>query len=125
MASPIRGYIVTALAFATIALAASAVEAQSQQYPPPHPHVAKNMSVTSAHALTPAEVASNESNASGDIFVRRSGRNYYDGTWTSAESEHRYVTDTRTPFYPLGPAFTANRGFDNLPSAREPFWPGF
>jgi len=28
--------------------------------------------------------------------------------------------------YPLGPAFTAySGGYENLPNAREPFWPGF
>jgi hypothetical protein len=123
MASPIRGALVSVLAVAS--LAASAAQAQSQQFPPAH-HSAKHMAVTPAHKLTPAEQVSDESNTTSDIFVRKSGRNYYDGSWVPAGTTNRYFSDTKQPYYPLGPAFTAyTGGYENLPSAREPFWPGF
>lgn len=127
MARPIRGVVVCVLALASLALAASAAEAQSQQYPPAHHRAVKPMAVTPARKLTPAEVASNESNTTGDIFVRGSGRNYYNGSWVPAGTTNRYFSDTKQPYYPsLGPAFTAyTGGYENLPSAREPFWPGF
>jgi hypothetical protein len=126
MASPIRGAFVSVLALASFALAASAAQAQSQQYPPPHHRTARQMAVTSAHKLTPAEQVSDEANTTNDIFVRRSGRNYYDGSWVPAGTTNRYFSDTKQPYYPLGPAFTAyTGGYENLPSAREPFWPGF
>jgi hypothetical protein len=127
MASPIRGALVSVLAVASLALAASAAEAQSQQNPPPHHHTAKQMAVTPSHKLTPAEQVSDEANTTSDIFVRRSGRNYYDGSWVPAGTTNRYFSDTTQPYYPsLGPAFTAyTGGYENLPSARGPFWPGF
>ena len=121
MAGPIGGFIVSALAVATLALTAPVVQAQQNALPVRHHHPAKS-SVTP----TPAEVASAESNTTGDIFVRKSGRNYYDGSWVPAGTTNRYFSDTKQPFYPLGPAFTAYQGgYENLPSAREPFWPGF
>jgi hypothetical protein len=127
MASPFRGPIVSVLAFATLAVGVSAAEAQSQQYPPPHRHAAKNAAVTPARKLTPAEQVSDEANTTSDIFVRKSGRNYYDGSWVPVGTTNRYFSDTKQAYWPsLGPSFTAyTGGYENLPSAREPFWPGF
>ena len=123
MASQSRGFILSVLAVAAVSLGASAVQAQS--YPPPH-HTAKHTSVTPARKLTPAEQVSDEANTTSDIFVRKSGRNYYDGSWVPEGTTNRYMSLTRQPLYPLGPAFTAyTGGYENLPSAHEPFWPGF
>ena len=125
MASPVRGALVSVLALASLALAASAAAAQSQPYPQHH-HTARHMAVTPGHKLTPAEQVADEANTTTDIFVRRSGRNYYDGSWVGAGTTNRYFSDTVQPLYPLGPAFTAyTGGYENLPSARGPFWPGF
>jgi hypothetical protein len=126
MASLFRGSLISALAVALVALSASVAQAQSQQYPAPHHHAAKQMSLSPARKLTPAEQVSDEANTTSDIFVRHSGRNYYDGSWVPVGTTNRYFSDTKQPLYPLGPAFTAyTGGYENLPSAREPFWPGF
>jgi len=105
-----RRSILSALALASLACLATHAGAQQTLTVQPPPH--------HRPAHPPAQ--------NGDIYVNKSGRGFLQGSIAGPESERNYFNDTKTPYYPLGPAFTANQGgYENLPSAREPFWPGF